>query len=294
MASVAKYSRAAIGNLFAHMERRQKPDKDGKMEYVKFGNREIDTRYTPLNYRVWPPLDAKTTEMRNIYVSEATQETWEQLQLNPEEPALARFRRIYKNTPHANRKDLKCLCDWCISLPDEIPVDRMDELWDVCIRYCCRLYGVENIVGAWVHVDEAHRPHLDVAFVPVIGEGDNRRICARDLIKRKHLSDWHGGLSAMIQEEMGLENPGILNGRTKAQGGNRTVAQMKAADKKYEKTKGREVAQWRSEQLKRLERAARHGGVVLLDNMLTDAKTRQNEPLKEPRKKTLGEMLQGR
>lgn len=291
MARVEKYSKAAIGNLFAHFERRQKLNKEtGEMEYVKFGNRDIDTRYTPLNYRVWPPLDFETTTERGIFVSQATQDIWDALEQDPEEPALTRFRRIFRSTPHSNRKDLKCLCDWCISLPDGIPADRMDELWDICIRYCIRHYGAENIVGAWVHVDEAHRPHLDVAFVPVVGEGENRRICARDLIKRKHLSDWHGGLTAMVQEKMGIENPGILNGKTKAQGGNRTVKQMKASDKQYEKTKGYEVKQWRKAQLKLIEKADRAGKTNKLDNLLTDIKTRQKQPLKEP-KKGLGDII---
>ena len=288
MARVAKYSVAAIGNLFAHMERKQKPNKEtGKLEYVKFGNRDIDTRFSPLNFRVWPPLSADITEARGIYVSEDTRNLFKGLNQSSEEPVLQRFRRLFHNTPHSNRKDLKCLCDWCLSLPDEIPVERMDELFDIALRYCCRLYGAENIVGAWVHVDEDHRPHLDVCFVPVA----NGRICAKEVLNRKHLKAWHGGLTSVVQEEMRINNPGIENGKTKEQGGNRTVKQMKAADKHYEKTKGREVAKWRAEQLKRLERLERGAG--LLQNLLTDAAARQKEPLQPQRNKTFTERIRG-
>lgn len=287
MARVAKYSRAAVGHLIAHYERRQERDKDtGKMEYVRFGNRDIDTRWTPYNYRIWPPLPMEDTEIRGIYVSQDLEDMFGATGQDPEEPALARFRRIFRDTPHATRRDLKCFCDWTISLPDEIPCDRMGHFFDLCMRYCVRKYGAENIVGGWVHVDEAHRPHLHVAFVPVVGTGEDRRICAKDVLNRKHLSDWHGGLTTMVKAAMpDIENPGILNGRTAAQGGNRTVKQMKAADKAYDRTKGKEVDGWRRNAEKALQAAVKRQKTDTLDNMLVSAKDRQAAQLQQPRKK---------
>ena len=168
----------------------------------------------------------------------------------------------------------------------------MPEFFDVCFRYAAGKYGAENIVGAWCHVDEDHRPHLDICFVPVLDRGtENERISAKDLLNRKHLSEWHGGLTAYIQKQMNIKNPGIENGRTLAQGGNRTVKQMKAADKRYQKTKGREVAKWRAEQLKRLERLNRGAGI--LQNMLIDAEKRRTELLLPQRDRTLKERLRG-
>lgn len=295
MARVEKYSIHSIGNIFAHMERQQKVNKvTGQLEYVKFGNREIDTRFSPLNYRLWPPLDDLDLQARGIFVSADTKKIWSSLNQPKEETALVRFRRIFHGVKHSKRKDLKCLCDWCISLPDPIPVDRMTEFFDLCLRYCIRLYGAENIVGAWCHIDEEHRPHIDVSFVPVLDRGlDTERVSAKDVLCRKHLQDWHGGLSAFVQEQMRfLGDPGILNGRTAAQGGNRTIKQMKAADRHYEKTKGSQVAKWRAEQLKRLERAK--NGVGILDNMLVDAETRRKQALLPQRDRTLSERLKGR
>lgn len=304
MARVEKYGIRAVGHLIAHYERRQVLNKEtGEMEYVKFGNRDIDTRWTPLNYRIWPPLEEDIAETRDIFVSQKLQDLFDATGQDPEETALKRFRRIFRETPHAKRKDLKCFCEWCISLPDEIPCDRMDEFFDMCMCYCARKYGAENIVGGWVHVDEAHRPHLHVGFVPVIettstGEDGstttNRRICAKDLISRKHLSDWHGGLTALCQEEMKIENPGILNGRTREQGGNRTVAQMKAHDKHYDKTKGKEVDAWRRKAEKAIQKAVKREETDTLDNMLVGFKERAAAQLQEPRKRTLEEVLRGR
>lgn len=295
MARVAKYSRAAVGHLIAHYERRQELNKaTGEMEYVKFGNRDIDTRWTPLNYRIWPPLPIEDTDTRGIWVSQALEDLFGTTGQNPEEPALERFRRIFRDTKHATRRDLKCFCDWTISLPDEIPSERMGEFFDCCMRYCARKYGPENIVGGWVHVDEAHRPHLHVAFVPVVGTGEDRRICAKEVLNRKHLADWHGGLVSLVQQSMGIQEPGILNGRTVAQGGNRTVKQMKAADKAYDRSKGKEVDRWRTKAEKALQDAVKRQKTSSLDNMMVSAKERADAQLKDPRKRSLSEILQGR
>ena len=50
MAHVAKYSKGALGHMFAHYERAK--DKDG--EYIKFGNEDIDTNKSHLNYNLAP------------------------------------------------------------------------------------------------------------------------------------------------------------------------------------------------------------------------------------------------
>lgn len=304
MANVKKYSARSVGHLIAHFERRQMLNKEtGKMEYVWFGNRDIDTRWTPLNYRVWPPLPFEDTDVRNIFVSQGLQDLFDGTGYDPEESALARFRRIFRETPHAKRKDLACFCCWAISLPNEIPTYRMGEFFDLCMRYCVSKYGAENIVGGWVHVDEDHRPHLHVAFVPVAttvstdddgNELINRRICAKEVINRKHLSSWHGGLTSLIQQKMKIENPGIENGITREQGGNRTVEQMKAADKHYEKTKGKEVNEWRRLQEIVIKDSVEAHKTKTLDNMLVSASERAGAQLQQPRKRTLGEMITGR
>lgn len=304
MANVAKYGVRAVGHLIAHYERRQELNKEtGEMEYVKFGNRDIDTRWTPLNYRVWPPLPMEDTDTREIFVSQELQDLFDATGQDPEESAIKRFRRIFRETPHATRKDLKCLCGWTMSLPDEIPSERMGEFFDLCMKYCVRKYGAENIVGGWVHVDEAHRPHLHVAFVPVVtktvkkpdgSSSTEKRICAKDVLNRKHLQDWHGGLTALCQKDMGIQEPGILNGRTAAQGGNRTVKQMKASDKAYDRTKGKEVDTWRRKAEKSLQDAVKRQKTSSLENMMVSAKERADAQLKDPRKRSLGEILQGR
>lgn len=299
MARVEKFTRAAVGNLLAHFERRQKVNpQTGEMEYVRFGNRDIDTRWSELNYRTWPPLDEEDYDVRGVAYDPDLWDAWDAIG-DPEETSLERWRRIYRETPHSNRKDLACFCCWAMSLPDEIPIDRADQFFNLVTRYCISEYGAENIVGAWVHWDEAGRPHIHVAFVPVAvtsteDGGEERRICAKDVLNRKHLKGWHGGITALVQQAMGIENPGILNGRTKAQGGNRTVAQMKASDKAYERTRGKEVDKYRSKALKGLQKAQEAARKPSLSNLCLDAERRRDAQLLEPRKATWKEKLTGR
>ena len=299
MARVEKFTRAAVGNLLAHFERRQKVNPaTGEMEYVRFGNRDIDTRWSELNYRTWPPLDEEDYDVRGVACDPDLRAAWEATG-DLEETSLERWRRIYRETPHSNRKDLACFCGWAMALPDEIPLERADQFFNLVTRYCIAEYGAENIVGAWIHWDEAGRPHIHVAFVPVVTStgadgGEERRICAKEVLNRKHLKGWHGGLTALVQDAMGIENPGILNGRTKAQGGNRTVAQMKAADKAFKRSRGKEIDRHRNQALKGLRRAQEAKNWQPLDNLCLEAERRRNDKLIEPRKATIRERLTGR
>ena len=48
MAHMEKYNRAAVGHMFAHYERA----KDAQGKYLKFGNQDIDTSKSHLNYNL--------------------------------------------------------------------------------------------------------------------------------------------------------------------------------------------------------------------------------------------------
>ena len=299
MANLKKFTRSAVGHLLAHFERRQKENPEtGEMEYAKFGNRDIDTMWSELNYRTWPPLSESDYEVRGVPADEQLQAAWEASGA-PDESSLERWRRIVRETPHSKRKDLASFCCWAVSLPNEIPVHRAGEFFNLCTRYCIMKYGAENIVGAWVHWDEIGRPHLHVAFVPVVtttGEDgtEERRISAKVLLNRRHLSGWHGGLTAFLKKAMGIENPGIENGRTAREDGNRSVKALKASQRAYERTRGKEVDQYRVKTLKALREAAEAAKRPKLDNLCLDASRRAGEQLQQPRKATLKEKLSGR
>lgn len=53
MANYTKYTRGAIGHVTRHYERAKDPDGN----YIKFGNQQIDSSRTNLNYNLAPNQD---------------------------------------------------------------------------------------------------------------------------------------------------------------------------------------------------------------------------------------------
>ena len=91
-------------------------------------------------------------------------------------------------------------------------------------------YGKENVIQAIVHDDEGGQPHLHFCFVPVVEDpkhDEGYKVCANEVLDRRELRNFHPDLQRYLDEH-GLEDAHIMTGVTKQQGGNRTVAQLKA------------------------------------------------------------------
>lgn len=290
--NIEKYSKFAIGHLFAHYERRVVEDSQtGEKSYVRFGNREIDSRYTPLNYRTWPPLEDATD--RGIWVSEDLQAAWDDTGDDPDEAPLERWRRRWRTVPHSKRKDLVALVGVVFTLPDPIPLDRADEFFDLVTRFIVDRYGADNMMGAWVHWDESGRPHLHAAVTPVCqvqrkGGETVETFSAKTLLNRRHYRTWHTDADAYISAAMKITNTGIINGVTARQGGNRSVAQMKREQRDFLKGRGGEIAKARGARLRAMQRRK-----APLENALVGADRRREMQLQPQRKPTLSERLRG-
>ena len=98
--------------------------------------------------------------------------------------------------------------------------------------YCYNRNDVKVMVG-WivtVHDDEGGQPHLHFCFIPVeedLKHEQGYKICANDVLDRRELRNFHPDLQRYLNEH-GLEDARVMTGVTKRQGGNRTVAQLKA------------------------------------------------------------------
>lgn len=72
--------------------------------------------------------------------------------------------------------------------------------------------------------------HLHFCFIPVeedLKHEQGYKICANDVLDRRELRNFHPDLQRYLDEH-GLEDAHVMTGVTKRQGGNRTVAQLKA------------------------------------------------------------------
>jgi len=137
-----------------------------------------------------------------------------------------------------NRKDVNTLCGWVVTLPKEFrSMDHRDVnslMWHVH-NFLCDRYGRENAVQSVVHYDESGEPHLHFYFVPVVPDPKQHKesglkVCADAVISRKDLQTFHADLRDYLNEKVRYPiNAGdpFYTGTTKAQGGNRTVDQLK-------------------------------------------------------------------
>lgn len=190
MAHVSKYVRAATGALFAHYER--KKDKHGN--YIKLQNQEIDFSKSYLNYNLC-----------------------DEHKLSPNLFLKNRLNTVH----HNNRKTQIVMIDWIITLPDEVKKSDERLFFQSCYEFCKDMYGKENIVGSWVHLDET-TPHMHVSITPVI----NGKFDCKSIINRKNLQEFHPKLKKYVDGCLGYD-AGILNGITKKVGRSKSVEELK-------------------------------------------------------------------
>lgn len=193
MAHVAKYTRAEVGHLMNHYNR--EPG-DG----VERSNDKIDPSRTHLNRQL-----LKHPQMPAEY-----------LQAHPE----VRIQR---------RADVKVMCDWIVTAPQELLQEHPDKLGAFFMesarflvdRYCQH----DNALSVAVHMDET-TPHLHFAFVPVVE--DRRRggfkVSAKEVLTRADLRSFHEDLQAHLEKALGVPVP-VLNDATRE--GNKSIEELK-------------------------------------------------------------------
>ncbi len=200
MAHLMKANRNQVGGLTRHFERYKKENG----EYVKFGNQDIDTEKTRLNYNLAEDknqlefIKKRTSEIRCL-----------------------------------NRKDVNVMCDWVVTLPEKIKTEEdQEKFFKETYNFLENEYGKENVISSFVHLDET-TPHMHFAFIPVVTDkkrGD-LKVSAKELITRKHLQEFHPKLENHMEKVFGRDI-GILNDATKA--GNKSINELKGETIKIE------------------------------------------------------------
>ena len=194
MANVDKFTRAAIGHLCAHFERA----KDESGEYIRFGNQNIDTEKSHLNYNLAPEHNGGQ---------------------------VAFIRKRTSEVKCLNRTDVNVMCSWVVTLPQGFNRDK--EFFEETYKFLAERYGEKNVISAYVHMDEK-QPHMHFSFVPVVmGNNDQEKVSAKELLTKIELQRFHPALQKALEQTLGQEVP-VLNGATV--GGNRTVAELKAEE----------------------------------------------------------------
>lgn len=194
MAHFAKYSKGAVGHLSKHYERA----KDEKGEYIKFGNESIDTSKSHLNYNLAPNHGMSQGE----------------------------FIKNRCNEVHClNRKDVNVLCSWVVTAPKDLEPIREREFFEQSYKFLKERYGKENVVSAYVHMDEV-TPHIHYSFVPVLYDKkkEKYKVSAKERVNRTDLKTFHKDLSKHMERHFG-KDIGIINEATKE--GNKSIEELK-------------------------------------------------------------------
>lgn len=193
MAHVAKYTKGALGHMFAHYERAK--GKDG--EYIKFGNENIDTTKSHLNYNLAPKRKISQGDFVKKRCSEVK---------------------------CLNRKDVNVMCSWVITAPKDLDPRQQEDFFIESYKFLENRYGTDNIISAYVHLDEV-TPHMHFSFVPVIYDTKKGlfKVSAKQKVSKNDLKSFHGDLQAHLDKVTVKCN--ILNEATK--NGNKSIEELK-------------------------------------------------------------------
>lgn len=140
MANLAGYDKSTYGHMLNHYTRHAGNPDQSKYTYR---NQKIDKERTHLNYSVGvkrsDPWAFITEAIEGVDVK-----------------------------PRGGSKATNVLSDWVVTLPrNELLTGREREFFELTYRHLAALIGEENIVGAYVHLDET-QPHMHFAFVPIV------------------------------------------------------------------------------------------------------------------------------
>lgn len=188
MAHVMKFTKASCGHMFAHFDRRA--------EHIS--NENLDRTRTHLNYNL------------------ATHQTMDQGEFVRKRCAEVRCQ---------NRKDVNVMVSWVVTAPKDLPANEQRAFFEASYDFLKNRYGLENVVSAYVHMDEV-TPHMHFAFVPVVEDKKRGgyKLSAKEAVTRKDLRTFHKDLSDHMERVFGRDI-GILNEATKE--GNKSIEELK-------------------------------------------------------------------
>src|SRR5690625_1944026 len=181
MAHVQKFSRGAVGGLSSHIERKTE----------NHSNKDIDTERTHENY----DLCEKDGDMTS------------------------RYKERFDEVHCLNRKDVKVMADWVVTLPEELKdtsPESQKKFFEETYDFLSERYGKENVLAGVVHNDET-TPHMHFAFMPVTYDEKRERekVSAKEVLNRNELKSFHQDLDNHLKERIPqIYQKGVLNDKT--------------------------------------------------------------------------------
>lgn len=220
MASVEKFTDSAVVNQIRHCNRLIQHDR----------NKDIDPSRSHMNYSLTPERGVGEYE----------------------------YYKKRKNELYCYRRaDVKTMVGWIVTAPAELVArEQIRVFFERTAEFLTQRYGAENVISISCHFDEGKmekvkdrwgeyvrnehgeikkelvlgRPHLHFLFIPVSQDTkhkEGQKICANNVLTKKDLQHFHTDLSHYLKDRNCPGAEGVLNGKTKAQGRNYTVTELK-------------------------------------------------------------------
>mgnify|MGYP004641322801 FL=1 len=139
------------------------------------------------NHKSNPDIDNERSANNIVYVA-------------PKKNLYADCKAIIKekviDTGHRVRKDSNWICECIFSYPEELPPDRMDDYFELIIKYMGARLGKDNVIEAVAHCDEGGLNHLHLDILLITPEG---RLSSKALITRGFIQSIHDKLPIVLQ-----------------------------------------------------------------------------------------------
>ena len=172
MAHLAHYKRPGAAPMLAHYERRA----------------ELERGYSREN------IDASRTAENYVIGADSPQALAAALRSRVDEAIAAHE----ADSGKAIRKDANVISDWVVTLPKDCPRGDARKFFETAVDVCRARYGAENVLGGFVHMDEA-TPHVHIPVVPV----KDGRIRAAKVFTRSDLQRFHKDLGRAEDAALG-------------------------------------------------------------------------------------------
>lgn len=190
---VAKYTTSQLGQMCKHYNREGYEERN-------YSNENIDKSKTELNYNLAPERNISEVEF---------------------------IRQRVEEVKHLNRADVVKMADWVVTLPQDYQGDQA-RFFEESYRALENRYGRENVVSAYVHLDEK-TPHMHFAFVPITRTLDKdgqqiEKLSAKEVLTRQELREIHPQMERYLEKRL-QEPVHLLNGQTRD--GNKAIKELK-------------------------------------------------------------------
>lgn len=124
---------------------------------------------------------------------------------------------------------------WLVTLPQNLNDKDLQEkrkFFEKSYEFLKARYGAENVISAYVHMDEA-QPHMHFAWTPVLFDEKKQayRFNAKVVGSRNDLQTFHDQFDTYMTQQMGYVT-GVRNGITEI---NMSINELKAIQKKMSK-----------------------------------------------------------